>query len=185
MKATRLSSRYAKSLLGLVVEQNKLEDTLSDMKHIVSVCSENKDLSLLLKSPIIKTDKKMSILSEIFSKSISDVTMSFIHIITSKKREMYLEGIAESFISLYKVHNNIETVTLTTAVPIDENTKSEILSYIKKNGKTDVELTEIIDQDILGGMIVKIGDKQLDASVIRDIKELKKTFNKNLYIKDF
>ena len=185
MKATRLSSRYAKSLLGLVVEQNKLEDTLSDMKHIVSVCSENKDLSLLLKSPIVKTDKKMSILSEIFSKSISDVTMSFIHIITSKKREMYLEGIAESFISLYKVHNNIESVTLTTAVPIDENTKSEILSYIKKNGKTEVELTEIINEDILGGMIVKMGDKQLDASVIRDIKELKKTFNKNLYIKDF
>ena len=57
MKATRLSSRYAKSLLSLVVEQNKLEDTLSDMKRIVSVCSENKDLSLLLKSPIIKTDK--------------------------------------------------------------------------------------------------------------------------------
>ena len=185
MKATRLSSRYAKSLLSLVVEQNKLEDTLSDMKHIVSVCSENKDLTLLLKSPIVKTDKKMSILSEIFSKSVSDVTMSFIHIITSKKREMYLEGIAESFISLYKVHNNIESVTLTTAVPIDENTKSEILSYIKKNGKTDVELTEIIDEDILGGMIVKMGDKQLDASVIRDIKELKKTFNKNLYIKDF
>ena len=185
MKATRLSSRYAKSLLSLVVEQKKLEDTLSDMKHIKSICSENKDLSLLLKSPIVKTDKKISILSEIFSTSVSDVTMSFIHIITSKKREMYLEGIAESFISLYKVHNNIETVTLTTAVPIDENTKSEILSYIKKNGKTDVELTEIIDQDILGGMIVKIGDKQLDASVIRDIKELKKTFNKNLYIKDF
>ena len=185
MKATRLSSRYAKSLLGLVVEQNKLEDTLSDMKHIISVCSENKDLSLLLKSPIVKTDKKMSILSEIFSKSISDVTMSFIHIITSKKREMYLEGIAESFISLYKVYNNIESVTLTTAAPIDENTKSEILSFIKKKGTSDVELTEIIDEDILGGMVVKMGDKQLDASVIRDIKELKKTFNKNLYIKDF
>ena len=102
-----------------MVEQNKTEDTLSDMKHIISVCSENKDLSLLLKSPIVKTDKKISILSEIFSKSVSDVTMSFIHIITSKKREMYLEGkIAESFISLYKVHNNIETVTLTTAVQL-------------------------------------------------------------------
>ena len=185
MKATRLSSRYAKSLLSLVAEQNKLEETLSDMKHIVSVCSQNKDLTLLLKSPIVKTDKKTSILSEIFSKSVSDVTMSFIQIITSKKREMYLEGIAESFISLYKAHKNIETVTLTTAAPIDENTKSEILSFIKKNGTSDVELTEIIDEDILGGMIVKMGDKQLDASVIRDIKELKKTFNQNLYIKDF
>ena len=185
MKSSRLSSRYAKSLLSLVVEQNKLEDVLSDMKYIRRVCSENKDLYLLLKSPIVKKDKKTSILSEIFSKSVSDVTMSFIQIITSKKREMYLKSIAESFITLYKLHNNIETVTLTTAASIDENTKSEILSYIKKNGKSDVELTEIIDKDILGGMIVKMGDKQLDASVIRDIKELKKTFNKNLYIKDF
>ena len=185
MKATRLSSRYAKSLLSLAVEQNKLEDTLSDMKHIIRVCSENKDLSLLLKSPIVKKDKKISILCEIFSKSVLDITMSFIQIITSKKREMYLVDIADSFVSLYKVHNNIETVTLTTATPIDENTKSEILSYIKKKGKSDVELTEIVDQDILGGMIVKMGDKQLDASVIRDIKELKRTFNQNLYIKDF
>ena len=142
-------------------------------------------MSLLLKSPIVKTDKKTSILTEIFSKSVSDITMVFIHIITTKKREMYLEGIAKSFISLYKSHKNIETVTLTTANPIDDITKSEILDYVKMNGKSDVELSEIIDQNIIGGMVVKIGDKQLDASVIRDIKELRKTFNKNLYIKDF
>ena len=63
MKSTRLSSRYAKSLLLLVAEQDTLEVTLSDMKHIVEVCSENKDLLLLLKSPIVKTDKKISILT--------------------------------------------------------------------------------------------------------------------------
>ena len=68
---------------------------------------------------------------------------------------------------------------------IDDITKSEILDYVKKNGKSDVELSEIIDKNIIGGMVVKVGDKQLDASVIRDIKELRKTFNKNLYIKDF
>ena len=83
MKATRLSSRYAKSLLSLVITQNSLETTLTDMNHIVSMCSKNKDLSLLLKSPIVKTDKKTSILSEIFSGVISGLTMDFIHIITS------------------------------------------------------------------------------------------------------
>ena len=98
---------------------------------------------------------------------------------------MYLEGIAQSFISLYKTHKNIETVTLTTAHPIDESIKNEILTYVQKNGRSDVELTEVIDEDIIGGMVVKMGDKQLDASVKRNIKELRKTFNKNLYIKDF
>ena len=185
MKATRLTSRYAKSLLNLVIENNSLEKTLEDMKLILAVCSENRDLTLLLKSPVVKSDKKLSILSDVFSKSITDLTMTFINIITSKKREKFLEGIAESFISLYRAHKNIETVTLTTACTIDENTKSEILKYIKKNGKSEVELTEVINVDIIGGLIIRMGDKQLDASVSKNIKELKKSFNKNLYIKDF
>lgn len=185
MKATRLTSRYAKSLLTLVIENNSLEETLEDMKLILAVCSENRDLTLLLKSPVVKSDKKLSILSDVFSKSITELTMTFINIITSKKREKFLEGIAESFVSLYKSHKNIETVTLTTACIIDENTKSEILKYIKMNGKSVVELTEVINEDIIGGLIIRMGDKQLDASVSKNIKELKKSFNKNLYIKDF
>ena len=185
MKSTRLSSRYAKSLLNLVVEKNKLEETLNDMKYIVGLCSNNKDLVLMLKSPIIKTDKKISILSEIFSKNISETTMAFINIITNKKREMHLEAIAISFINLYKSHKNIKTVSITTAVPVGDQTKSEIMSYIKKTGGDEVELTEIVNEDIIGGVIIKMEDKQLDASVTRKIKKLKKTFNKNLYIKDF
>jgi len=185
MKATRLKSRYAKSLLSLVVEKNMLEEALSDMKHIKKVCSANKDLTLLLKSPVVKTDKKLSILNEIFSKQISKLTLSFITIITTKKREMHLEGIAESFVSQYKKHNNIESVTLTTANPVDEPTKKEILNYLSSLGSKDIELSEVVDEDILGGLVLRMGDKQLDASVIKNIKELKKSFNKNLYIKDF
>ena len=185
MRSTRLSSRYAKSLLNLAVEQNKLDDTLKDMKYIVSLCSFNKDLVLMLKSPIIKTDKKISILSEIFSQNVSDITLAFINIITNKKREMHLEAIGDSFINLYKSYNNIKTVSITTAEPISDQTKSEIMTYIKKTGGDEIELTEIVDEDIIGGVIIKMGDKQLDASVTRNIKKLKKTFNKNLYIKDF
>ena len=96
-----------------------------------------------------------------------------------------MEGIAESFISLYKIHNNIETVILTTSHPIDEKTKLEILTFVKKNGKQNIEMTQEIDEELLGGMIIRMGDKQLDASVSRNIKKLKKSFNKNLYIKDF
>ena len=124
MKATKLTSRYAKSLLSLVIENNSLESTLSDMKLILSVCNQNRDLSQLLKSPVVKTDKKLTILSEIFSKEVTEITMAFISIITNKKREKFLEGIAESFISLYKIHNNIETVTLKP--PSDTRWKSRV-----------------------------------------------------------
>ena len=107
------SSRYATSLLSLVVEQKKLEDTLSDMKHIKSICLRKQRLIFIVKKPNCKNRQKdIYFIWNIFNVfGVSDVTMSFIHIVTSKKREMYLEGMAESFISLYKVHNNIETVT--------------------------------------------------------------------------
>ena len=185
MKSTRLTLRYAKSLLNLSIKQNCLDKTLVDMNYIKEVCSKNKDLVLLLKSPVVKTDKKTLILSSIFSTSVSEITMSFIAIITNKKREMYLQGIAESFISLYKNYSNIETVTITTPQPLDEKTKLEVLEFVKKNGKKNIEMKELINQELIGGMIIKIGDKELDASILRKIKNLKKLFNKNLYIQDY
>tara|TARA_B100001029_G_C14981815_1_gene406466 strand:- start:36 stop:593 length:558 start_codon:yes stop_codon:yes gene_type:complete len=185
MKSTRLTSRYAKSLLNLSIKQNCLDKTLEDMNHIKDICSKNKDLVLLLKSPVVKTDKKRLILSNIFSKSVSEITMSFVVIITNKKREMYLQGIAESFISLYKNYSNIETVTITTPHPLEEKTKIEVLDFVKKNGKKNIEMKELINEELIGGMIIKIGDKELDASILRNIKNLKKSFNKNLYVQDF
>ena len=185
MKQSKITTRYAKSLLGLVLEKNLLEETVSDMKLIKSVCLTNKDFSLLLKSPVVKTDKKLNIFSQIFSKNLNELSMEFIKIITTKKREMHLEGIAESFITQYKSYKKIETATVTTAVQIDDQTRNEILSYISKHGNKNIELTEIIDKNIIGGSIIKMGDKQLDTSISRTIKELKQTFNKNLYIKDF
>jgi F-type H+-transporting ATPase subunit delta len=90
---------------------------------------------LLLKSPIVKTDKKLKILEEIFGSKISKVTMSFINIITTKKREGLLALIASSFITLYKAHNKIETATVITATPLDEGLKVEVINFIKKHGE--------------------------------------------------
>ena len=185
MKHSRVTNRYAKALLGLAIEQNKLSICYKDMILIDSVCKESKELKLLLKSPIVKTDKKSTILKEIFEDKLDNLSMSFINIITNKKREALLTEIATSFIFLYKKHNNIEAAKVTTSTPLDEELKAQVINFIKQHGNQDVELTEIVDKSIIGGTIIRMGDKQLDASVSRTIKELKQTFNKNLYIKDF
>ena len=185
MKQSRVTIRYAKALLQLSVEQNSFEDAYNDMMFIDSLCSECKDFSILLKSPIVKTDHKLRIFDEIFASKISKVSMMFVSIITTKKRESLLAEIAKSFISLYKEHNNIETATVTTAIPLTETLKNEVINFIKKNGKDNVELTEKVDSTIIGGAIIRMGDKQLDASVSKAISELRQIFNKNLYIQDF
>ena len=93
--------------------------------------------------------------------------------------------IASSFIALYKVHNKIETATVITAVPLDEALRAEVINFIKKHGDDNVELTEKVDEKIIGGAIIRMGDKQLDASVSNAISELRQIFNKNLYVQDF
>jgi F-type H+-transporting ATPase subunit delta len=111
--------------------------------------------------------------------------MSFIELVTKKKRESLLKDIANDFLNLYNVEKNITPVVLTTAVKIDDVLRKEVLSFIKKQGKENIELVEKVDASIVGGAIIKMGDKQLDTSVSSKIKLLKQTFNKNLYIQDY
>jgi len=185
MSQSRITIRYAKALFQLVIEEGTVEQSYRDMVLIDGVCTESKELSLLLKSPIVKTDKKLKILEEIFESKISKVTMSFINIITTKKREILLALIASSFIALYKTHNKIETATVISATPLDESLRVEIINFIKQHGDNDVELSEKVDPTIIGGSIIRMGDKQLDTSVSKAISELKQIFNKNLYLQDF
>jgi len=185
MKQTRATLRYAKSLFDLAIEQDILKKCKEDMQFVADTCASSKDLSLLLKSPIIKTDQKLSIFKEVLYDKMSEVSIRFVNIITNKKRESLLEGIANSFITLYKAHKNIESATVTTAFPLEETLRKEVTDFIKTYGETEVDLTEKVDEKIIGGAIIRMGDKQLDASVKKAIAELKQTFSKNLYIKDF
>ena len=185
MKQSRVTIRYAKALFQLVIEQDKLEQSYNDMVLLDKVCAESKEFLLLLKSPIVKTDKKLKILEEVFGSKISKVTMSFINIITTKKREKILALIASSFITLYKAHNKIETATVITADPLDEALIAEVISFIKKHGDDNVELTKKVDSTIIGGAIIRMGDRQLDTSVSKAISELRQMFSKNLYVQDF
>ena len=184
MKNTRVTLRYAKSLLELAVEQNQLGACKEDMEAVVAACKESKELSLLLKSPVVKSDKKVAILNEVFS-SFSTLSKSFINIITNKKREMLLEEIAERFLFVYKQYKGIESAVVTTAIPLDSGLKAAIQAFVEKHGGGKVELTEKVDEKLIGGAVIRMGDKQLDVTVLRQINDLKQTFNKNLYIKDF
>lgn len=185
MKQSRATIRYAKALLQLSIEQNILEESYNDMLLLDTICSESNELSLLLKSPIVKTDRKLKIFNLIFNSKISKVSMMFVNVIIKKKRESLLAGIANNFIDLYKNQNNIVTAILTTAVPISQDLKNNIITYIKAETNNKVELTDVVDEKIIGGAIIRMGDKQLDASISSEIAELRQIFNQNLYLQDF
>ena len=185
MRKSKVTLRYAKSILSLSKEMNKIEDVYSDMLYIKNLCSQSKEFSLLLKSPIVKTDLKLKIFEEIFSDKISQLSMAFISLVTKKRRESLLVNISSDILTLYKEEKNITQATITTAIALDKDLKSDVIQFIKAHATQNVELNEVINEKIIGGAIISIGDKQLDASVSTKIKNLKQTFNKNLYLQDF
>jgi F-type H+-transporting ATPase subunit delta len=185
MRDIKVASRYAKSLLKIAIDENSLEDLHNDMVLVNDVCVNNKELTLLLQSPIIKSDKKTTIMNEIFEGKISQMASSFIAIIISKKREGILGDIASAFIETYKIHKNIKTAQVTTAIPLSEDQKDKVTTILKASNNTEtIDLKEIVDPTIIGGMIIKVGDKQVDESIKRKLTNLEMEFDDNLYISE-
>lgn len=185
MKETRVATRYAKSLLDLALEQGVLEQVYADMLMIHNTCQQSGELSAFLKSPVIKTDKKKSVLTEIFSGKVSSITETFIILMASHKREAYLEPIAAEFIRQYKKHKRILTAVITTASGLDETLRRQVLGLVKKGAESEVELVEKIDKKLIGGFVLRVGDKQVDASIQRKLQDLRRGFSENPYVKEF
>ncbi|MEO8760973.1 MAG: ATP synthase F1 subunit delta, partial [Bacteroidia bacterium] len=161
--------------------KGQLEKVYADMQLVESVCEENKEFTNFLKSPIIKTDKKVAVIKEIFTGKVSDITSGFLTILTQKRRELYMQQIAEAFVEQYKQYKNILTAVITSAVGIDSTVKAKVLELVKQTTKDEVELVEKIDKDLIGGFVLRIGDKQVDASVSRKLNDLRKTFSGNTF----
>lgn len=180
----KAASRYAKSLLDLALEQGALEAVYQDMIFVLRSTEHNRELQVFLQSPIIKTDKKVAVFNEIFGQ-LNKVTRIFIELVTRKRREAALVEIASSFIDQYKNYKKIITAVVTTAVGLDDTLRSQVMDIVKKSAQGEVELVEKVDKNIIGGIILRVGDRQVDSSILRNIKNLNRTFAENPYIKEF
>jgi len=172
INSTKSASRYAKALLELAIEQNKVDKVSSDMRAIVAAKNETNEFQLFLNSPLIQSDKKISILNQLFE-NFDILSNSFIALIAKNRREGILAEIAASFDVLLKEHQGIVPVTLVASKKLDEATVQSILAKVKPTVKGTIELTETIDEALLGGFVVKIGNTQFDSSVANQFKNLK------------
>lgn len=186
MTDSRAAARYVKSLLQLAVEKNVLDAVHQDMLLFSKVVSENKSFELLLGSPIIRHDKKRDILEAVFKNKVNPLTMSILDILTRKNREPLLPAIARQFHAAYNEYKQISKATVTTAAPLNDALRSEVLQLVRQLSKKDsVELTETIDKSLVGGFVLDVGDRQIDASLKSKLKSLQRKFSHNPYIKEF
>jgi F-type H+-transporting ATPase subunit delta len=184
MQNPRLATRYAKSLLDLTVERNSLESTLKDMQLLHSICSQSRDFAIMLRSPVISGDKKLSVINLVLkSHDFSDLTHAFISLLVTKGRELNLPEIAEAFITQYNELKNIRTVKLTTAVAMDAGIKKSIETKISAYMPNDtVDLKVSTDESLIGGFVLEVEDKLYDASIKRSLNDIRSTIIDNSYV---
>lgn len=183
MSNPRLASRYAKSLVDLAVEQQQLDAVYADIKVLQSICQSNNDFVAMLKSPIISSDKKEKIVIAVTSDKIGKLTAAFLTLLINKSREYSLPEIVKAFIDQYNKINDIHPVKLTTAVPVTDQVKNAILDKIRSTTNMQkIELETVVKDELIGGFTLEVGDSFVDASILRDLNDVKKQFLNNDFI---
>jgi len=183
MQNPRLANRYAKSLVDLATEKNQLEVVYADMKYMQAVCAGNKDFVSLLKSPIIKADKKANIINAVTAGKVSEITQLFNQLLVTKGRESELPEIVEALIEQYNAIKGIHIVTLTTATEVSDAVKISIENKVKAaQGIGTIELHTKVNEDLIGGFVLEFNNNLVDASIARDLRDVKKQFEKNVFV---
>jgi F-type H+-transporting ATPase subunit delta len=178
MKETRVASRYASSLLDLAISQNELEKVKEDVRRILAMLHDSRDLRTFLESPVVAADKKIGVLKTVFE-GVTPTTMAFLSLLAKKKREGFAENIFREFYTLYNDHKGIQKAIVTTAVGLDDNLRKQVNELIRKQTNSEVELVEVIDKNLIGGFTLKFGDKQIDSSIARSLSKLKRALGDN------
>ncbi|QIL39020.1 ATP synthase F1 subunit delta [Pedobacter sp. HDW13] len=177
MSEIKVASRYAKSLIDLAVENNALQASYNDMVLFEKVVDETPELEAILNNPIVPLDKKTGILNGIFADKVGALTITFFKIVVNKGRSAILFATAKQFVQQYNQIKGIVTADVTSATALSAGAKEEIVAIVKKElGANEVIVNEKINEKLIGGFILKVGDKQFDASIASGLSKLKKEF---------
>jgi F-type H+-transporting ATPase subunit delta len=181
MKGTRAAQRYAKAILDLAKDQNVAEVVNSDMESISKTIIGSNDLHDMLSNPVLKSSLKKNVLKEIF-KDVNQVTLGAFDVLIENKRIDILKEVAQKYISLYNEMNHIQIAKVTTAIPLNADLEAKILAKITELTGNGATIKNIVDPNIIGGFILRIGDLQYNASVANSLGNLERELKNNTFI---
>ncbi len=174
MNQSKITVRYAKALFDVAKEKNVLKAIKDDVQGILNVFEQGPDLSYLLTSPVYTASQKKQVLQETFGGKVNEFTASFLNMLVDNKREGYLKNIALYFNDLVKTDLGIKTVSIKSASPLSNQAEQTLVKAVKEAYKTEVEISTSIDENLIGGFVMRVDDKELDASVATSLRKIKR-----------
>jgi|SRR5690554_43848 len=178
MAGARAAIRYAKAVLSLASDRNTAEVVNTDMKLMAKTIAESNDLNNMLQNPVVSSSVKKSILLDIF-KDANEMTRNLIDTLITNKRLTLLEQVAVQYNLLYDKLTGTQIAQVTTAVPLTDELRAKVLAKVKELTGKDVEIKSNVDESILGGFILRVGDIQYNASIANKLNKLKREFTLN------
>ncbi|TFH38271.1 MAG: ATP synthase F1 subunit delta [Chrysiogenales bacterium] len=173
MAAKDIARVYASSLLELGQQHKELADIEEEIGFIADLVKENDDLRHFLASPGIPRDAKKGFMEKIFKGRISDTVLYFLMVLIDNDRQSCIVDIRDAFVVSVDDINNRKKVTVITSAGLDASMKQKLGSRLTDVFKKDVILEEEINENILGGIIIKVGDTVIDGSLAKDLKNIK------------
>ena len=173
--AKLISKTYGDALFELAVEKDKVDVLLEEIEQLKEVLSENEDFGRLMNHPKIIKEEKVQVAKDVFSGRISDELLGFLTIIITKDRYRDIDAILDYFIAEVKRYKGIGIATVTTAVPLKEEQCKKIEQKLLDTTQfTKMEMHYQLDESLIGGMVVRIGDRVVDSSIKTKLSELQK-----------
>lgn len=173
MIVSRIAYRYAKSLFTQSKESKSLDKVKGDMETVFNAIENSNELEVFLKSPIINAEKKKAVLDKLFTSKVSKDTAALINLLVTKGRESELASVATGFLRLYQQENDQQTATLTTAVQLTAGLKKDFEKLANDLSGKKVDLVEQVDEELIGGYVLRFDDRQIDASIKTKLNKVK------------
>ena len=174
MENLKVSMRYAKAIYPVIKEEGTIENFIADLANILYLVNQSRDLKLLINSPIVSHSKKVGVFIDLFKDKISELSMNFLTLLVLKGRAKFINGIYNCIKFLYNKEKGIVECKVISAFYLNEDTKTKIEQFLKDTTKGIVEVVYSIDSNVIGGMLIKIGDKVYDTTIKNQLKELKR-----------
>jgi F-type H+-transporting ATPase subunit delta len=173
MSTGKISVRYAKALFEAARETGKSDAVYLDVKLLFETCSIP-EFSFMLETPVAKPSQKNEVFKSLLGGKVDHLTINFLEMLAKSKRESYLKNISRSYLTLHQKSNNIKAVRLITSTTFDEKPIKDITSAVENSLKSNIELTQEVNPEIIGGFILQIENTQYDASISSKLAEIKR-----------
>ena len=178
MVGSRAAIRYAKAVLSLASDNKVADKVNADMKQIASAIATNRDLNAMLQSPVVRSSDKLSVLKAVFGDA-NNATTNLINTLITNKRIALLGDVANKYNHLYDAIRDTQVAKVTTATPLTKDLEKKVLAKVKELTGKSTEIMNTVDESILGGFVLRVGDLQYDASIANKLNKLKREFTLN------